>query len=366
MTLPKVAYELALSKIPGLGPIMGRQLVAHCGDMTAVWEASEEELLSIPDISETVVREIITSNPEELSLADLEFCEKEGVQITTFLDDNYPTRFKHIPDAPLLYFTRGKWDEQHARTVAIVGTRKPSPYGIQMCEQLVEDLQPYDVQIISGMAYGIDSIAHKTANQHQISNIAVMGTGMDVIYPAGHRDLYHDIQKNGAIITEYPIKMRTDWENFPRRNRLIAGLADIIIVVQSAKKGGSLITADFGNQYYKDVFAIPGRINDAASEGCNGLIKQNQAHLYQSMEDIAYIMNWTPGDTHADKQASLFVELTKQEQLIVDLLRTKEEAGVDWLHHQAKIPLSELASLLLNLEFNGVIRSLPGKQYTIS
>jgi len=366
MSLPKLAYEVALSKIPGLGPIMGRQLVAHCGDMTSVWQASEEALKSIPDISEKVVGEILSSSPEELALADLEFCEREGVQITTFLDKNYPTRFKHIPDAPLLYFSRGQWDEQHIRTVAIVGTRKPSPYGIQICEQLIEDLMPYDVQIISGMAYGIDSIAHKTANQKKIPNIAVMGTGMDVIYPAGHRSLYSEIQRNGAIITEYPIKMRTDWENFPRRNRLIAGLADVIIVVQSAKKGGSLITADFGNQYYKDVFAIPGRINDAASEGCNGLIKQSQAHLYQSVEDIAYIMNWTPGNTQKDKQSSLFVELSNQEKQIVELLRTKEEAGVDWLHHKAKIPLSELASLLLNLEFNGVVRSLPGKLYTIT
>jgi len=366
MTLPKLAYEVALSKIKGLGPIMGRQLVAHCGDMSAVWQASEQALRKIPDVSESVIKEILSSQPEDLALPDLEFCEKEGVQITTYLDDNYPARFKHIPDAPLLYFSRGEWDEQHKRTVAIVGTRKPSPYGVQICEQLVEDLIPYDVQIISGMAYGIDSIAHKMSNQNKIPNIAVMGTGMDVIYPAAHRGLYNEIQKNGAIITEYPINMRTDWENFPRRNRLIAGLADVIIVVQSAKKGGSLITADFGNQYYKDVFAIPGRINDAASEGCNGLIKQSKAHLYQSIEDIAYIMNWTPGDTKKDKQASLFVELSEQEQQIVDLLRTKEEVGVDWLHHQAKIPLSELASLLLNLEFSGVIRSLPGKLYTIS
>ena len=216
------------------------------------------------------------------------------------------------------------------------------------------------------MAYGIDSVAHRTANRKGITNIAVMGTGMDVVYPAGHRGLYRDIQKNGAILTEYPIKMRTDWENFPRRNRLIAGLSDVIIVVQSAKKGGSLITADFGNQYYKDVFAIPGRINDQASEGCNALIKQSQAHLYQSVEDIAYIMNWTLGDTRTDKQAPLFVELSEVEQRVVDLLRSKEEASIDWIHHQAKIPLSELASVLLNLEFNGVVRSLPGKHYTVS
>ncbi len=366
MALPKVVYEVALSKIPGLGPIMGRQLVAQFGDMEGVWHATKDALQSISSINDAVVNEILTSNPEELALPDIEFCEKERVKITSFLDEDYPTRFKHIPDAPMLYFSRGNWDAHYPRTVAIVGTRKPSQYGIQMCEQLVEDLLPYDVQIISGMAYGIDSIAHKTANQKNIPNIAVMGTGMDIIYPAGHRVLYREIQENGAILSEYPIKMRTDWENFPRRNRLIAGLADVVVVVQSAKRGGSLITADFGNQYYKDVFAIPGRINDAASEGCNGLIKQSQAHLYQSIEDIAYIMNWTPGDIKADKQASLFIDLNEQEQLIVDLIRGKEEAGVDWLHQKAKIPLSELASLLLNLEFNGVIRSLPGKQYTIT
>jgi len=315
METSQLTYAVALSKVSRLGPIMGRQLIAHCGSMEAVWQESAKNLEAIPDVSTTVVDLIKSTDPEELAAPDLEYCEKEGVKITCFGDSDYPTRFKHISDAPLVFYTRGVFEPHHPRTVSIVGTRKPSPYGIQMCEELVADLQSYDVQIISGMAYGIDSVAHRKSNELNIQNIAVMGTGMDVIYPANHRGLYAEIQKHGAILTEYPIKMRTDWENFPRRNRVIAGLSDVVIVVQSAAKGGSLITADFGNQYYKDVFAIPGRINDKASAGCNALIKQSQAHLYQSVDDIAYIMNWKPGNHEKDKQASLFVELSDQEQL---------------------------------------------------
>jgi len=321
MDLSGRIYQVALSKISGLGPIMGRQLVAHCGGIEAVWQESESSLRAIPDVSGSIIELITSSDPEALAAPDIEYCQKEGVKINCFLDDDYPTRFKHMSDAPMVFYSRGQFDPHHQRTVAIVGTRKPSPYGVQMCEELVADLQPYNVQIYSGMAYGIDSIAHRKANERGIENIAVMGTGMDVIYPASHRELYREIQRNGAILTEYPIDMRIDWENFPRRNRLIAGLADVVIVVQSASRGGSLITADFGNQYFKDVFAIPGRINDDASAGCNALIKQSQAHLYQSVEDIAYIMNWVQGDTKADKQAVLFVELSEQEQSIVDLMK---------------------------------------------
>jgi len=366
MDVQRRIYEVALSKVPGLGPIMSKQLIAHCGDIEGIWKESARALSAIPDINQIVIDALLSIDPKTLAEPDIEYCLKEGVVITSCMDESYPTRFKHIPDAPIVYYRRGSFDEHHKRTVAIVGTRKPSPYGQRICEEIVKDLKSYDVQIFSGMAYGIDSIAHRTANQLGTENIAVMGTGMDVIYPANHRGLYSDIQKNGAIISEYPIKMRTDWENFPRRNRLIAALSDVIIVVQSADKGGSLITADFGNQYYKDVFAVPGRINDTASAGCNNLIKQNEAHLYQSIDDIAYIMNWIPGDTKKDKQASLFVELSTEEQQIVDLIKTREEAGIDWIHHHAKIPLSELAAILLQLEFQGIVRPLPGNQYTLS
>ena len=367
MKANELIYGLALSKIPGVGAKLGKQLIAYCGGVEAVFRESKRILLRIPNIGEQLAEEIKSADPNQLAEPDLQYCADNGIKITFCLDEDYPIRFKHIEDGPLLIYSKGDYNPHHLRTVAIVGTRKPSPYGQQICEQLVDDLKPYNVQIISGLAYGIDALAHKTACRNDIPNLAVMGTGMDVIYPAAHKNLSMDVMANGALISEYPTNMRTDWENFPRRNRLIAAMADVVVVVQSAKKGGSLITAEFGNQYFKDVFAFPGRINDKASSGCNDLIKQHKAHLMDSVNDIAYIMRWElEASAGLDKQATLFVDLNDEEQIIVDLLKKNEQATLDWLHHEAKFTLSQLASLLLSLEFKGVVRPLPGKQFSLT
>ncbi len=366
MNVDDRVYQVALSKIPGVGAKLGKQLIAYCGSVQQIFSESKRILLRIPNIGEQLADEVAKTDPKAIADHDLNYCTKNNVNISFFLDEDYPTRFKHMADAPLLIYSKGSFDPHHARTVAIVGTRKPSNYGQQLCATLVEDLKAFNVQIISGLAYGIDGIAHKTAVKEGIENLAVMGTGMDVIYPAAHKNLSDEVMKNGALITEYPTNMRTDWENFPRRNRVIAAMADVVIVVQSAKKGGSLITAEFGNQYFKDVFAFPGRINDDASAGCNALIKQNKAHLMESVDDIAYIMRWSQKPSSSDKQATLFIELTPQEQVIFDLLKAKEEATMDWLHNTSKITLSELSSILLTLEFKGVVQPLPGKQFTLT
>jgi len=358
-------YQIALSKIPGVGAKLGKLLIAYCGGVEAVFSESKRRLIKIPGIGEQLAHEIFNAQPED-SATDLNYYRSHGIKIYFCLDDNYPGRLKHYEDAPLLFYAKGDFQPNPNRTVAIVGTRKPSPYGHAMCSSLVEGLLPYDVQIISGMAYGIDALAHKTANSLGIENLAVMGTGIDVVYPAAHRSLSKAISQNGAIITEYPINTRADRENFPKRNRVIAAMADVTVVVQSASRGGSLITAEYANQYFKDVFAFPGRVNDQASAGCNALIKQNKAHLIESVSDIGYIMRWElDEEAHPDKQAALFVELDDQEQAIVDLLKKQEEGTIDWLHHQTQSPTSQLSSLLLNLEFKGVIRSLPGKRYSL-
>ena len=213
------------------------------------------------------------------------------------------------------------------------------------------------------MAYGIDACAHKKACSLQMENLAIMGTGIDQLYPAAHRSLAHEIQSCGSLITEYPLNARADRENFPRRNRVIAAMADVIIVVQSASKGGSLITAEFGNQYFKDVFAFPGRINDAEFAGCNALIKQHKAHLLMSVADIAYIMRWEEKEEAKDIQPELFVELTSEEDIVFSSIKTQDSASIDWIHGQAKINMSQLSSTLLTLEFKGLIRTLPGKRY---
>ena len=266
-------------------------------------------------------------------------------------------------DAPLLLYIKGDSDLNPARTVSIVGTRKPTTYGKAMTENIVKGLIDYEVQIISGLAYGVDSLTHHTCVNNKMDNIAVMGTGLDKIYPAVNRSLAEKICHKGALLTEFPIATNPDRENFPMRNRIIAAMSDVVIVIQSAAQGGSLITAEFANAYYKDVFAVPGRVNDDMSIGCNKLIKSNKAHLLESIDDVAYIMRWDANRNDEKKQAELFQTLSPEEESIVNILRQHEEIAIDRLHHLSKMNLSDLAAHLLTLEFNNIVTALPGKKY---
>ena len=364
--MDSIVALIALSKIPKIGAVLGKQLIAYCGSPSAVFTESPRNLLKIPGIGPHHVQSISTCIPEETAIPHIEYHKKNGNKITHYLSKDYPIRLQNFEDAPLLYYSKGDFDPHASRTVAIVGTRNPTNYGNDQCRKLVNDLHQFDVQIISGLAYGIDAMAHKTANELKLENVAVMGTGMDVIYPAVHRSLAQKITKNGAIISEYPIKMRADKENFPRRNRVIAQLADVIVVIESAQKGGSLITALLGNQYFKDVFAFPGRIGDERSEGCNTLIKQAQAHLLQSARDIAYIMRWNNTGTNLTsqgKQSQLFLDLSDREKQIMKCLEGQKDLTMDQIHHQVQLSLSELAGILLQLEFKGIVTALPGKRF---
>ncbi len=337
--------------------------MAYCGGVEGVFKEKKSSLLKIPGIDASIASTILSADPELLAKTDLEYINANKIKTTFFLDEDYPTRLTHVDDGPLLLYSKGNFRPNPNKTVAIVGTRKPSAYGKEICEQLVSDLQLYNVQLISGLAYGIDACAHKKACNIQMENLAIMGTGIDRLYPAAHRALANDIKSCGALITEYPLNARADRENFPRRNRVIAAMADVIIVVQSASKGGSLITAEFGNQYFKDVFAFPGRINDAEFAGCNALIKQHKAHLLMSVADITYIMRWEEKEAPKDIQPQLFVELTSEEESVYGSLKSQESAGIDWIHSQVKVNMGQLSSILLSLEFKGLIRTLPGKRY---
>jgi len=356
-------FQIALTKIVGIGSKRGKQLVAYCGGAEGVFKEKKSALLKIPGIDAYLADIIFQADSESLARADIEYIDKNSVKTTFFLDEDYPTRLTHVEDGPLLLYSKGNFRPSPSKTVAIVGTRKPSTFGKEICEQLITDLQSYNIQLISGLAYGIDSCAHKKACNLQIENLAIMGTGIDQLYPASNRALANDIKSCGALVTEYPLNARADRENFPRRNRVIAAMADVIIVVQSAAKGGSLITAEFGNQYFKDVFAFPGRINDAEFAGCNALIKQHKAHLLMSVADIAYIMRWEEKEESTPIQPQLFVELTEDEENVLQALQSKESVGIDKIHSQAKVNISQLSSILLSLEFKGIIRSLPGKRY---
>ena len=359
-------YEIALTRVPNIGVRLAKVLIAHCRGAQAVFEESKKNLQKINGIGVRHAESLIQADPFHEAEANIKFLIDHNCKISYYLhDESYPQRLLQYDDAPVLLYYRGTSNLNEIRTVGIVGTRKPNNYGKAQTEQFVAALKHLNVQIISGLAYGIDSISHQSAVANDIDNIAVMGTGLDNIYPAQNRKLAKQIQHNGCILSEFPINTNPDRENFPLRNRIIAGMSDAVIVMQSASKGGSLITAEYANSYHKDVFALPGRVSDDMSAGCNKLIKTNKAHLMETAQDIAYIMRWDDETPKPNKQILLFDELSDIERSIVGYLSDKDEISIDEIHHHTQLKPSELASYLLNLEFKGVIRSLPGKKYAM-
>lgn len=360
-------HNIALTLIPDVGPIMAKVLISYCGSAEAVFSASQKDLLKIPQVGPKIIQSI-QNHSEAFAKAEQEitYLEKNDGKAIDFHSEAYPKRLKHFDSSPLVLYSRGKMDFNHPRTVAIIGTRKPTEQGKIHCEKLIEGLLDYDVQIISGLAFGIDTCAHTKAVKMGIETIGVMGHGLDRMYPASNRKLAAQMIEKGGLLTEFPIGTNPDRENFPMRNRIIASMSDVIVVVESKKRGGSIITAEFANNYNKDVFAIPGRINDPVSEGCNKLIKQHKANLLETAKDIGYIMRWDEIDKKRTIQKSLFIELDSEEQKTIDIIKSKEQITIDELNYQLKISSSALASMLLNLEFKGAIRSLPGKKYILS
>lgn len=355
---------LALKNVSHVGDIMAKNLISYCGDAVTVFKEPLRHLMKIPGVGETVARNI---READLSRAEkeLEFIQRNQIKVFAYHMSDYPHRLKPFDDSPFLLFYKGKDVLNHARTVGIVGTRTPTDYGRFMCDKIVESLVPYNPLIISGLAYGIDGIAHKKSLATSLPTIGILGHGLDMIYPATHRSLAEKMLQGGGLLCEFPSGTKPDKENFPMRNRIIAALSDVLVVVESRKKGGSIITAELANDYNKDVFAVPGRLNDELSEGCNKLIKQNKAHLIESADDIGYIMRWEELDARKLIQTSLFVELDATEQEVVQLLQKEKELSIDQITYRLLKQPSEVSSLLVNLEFKGVVRSLPGKKYVL-
>ncbi len=360
--MDELIYKLAFNFIPNVGAKTSRDLISYCGGIKEVFSANKKTLLKVPGVGEKRAEDILASNALEEAEKELRVIENEDVKVTFYLDDNYPQRLKHYPDSPILLYHRGDIDFENARNVAIVGTRKPTNYGVVQCEKLVDELSEYNVNIISGLAYGIDTTAHRRAVEKNIPTVGILGNGLCKIYPAANHSLSKKMENHGGVMSEFPMNTGPDRENFPKRNRIISAFSDVVIVIESARKGGSMITALYANDQNKDVFALPGKITDPLSEGCNHLIKTNQAHLITSAADIAYIMRWDQSQTTT--QMEMVMDLTAEEKVIVDLLRGKEMT-IDSLMYQSKVNLSSLSSMLLNLEFRGIVRSLPGKKYTL-
>jgi DNA processing protein len=360
-------YLLALQLIEGVGPATLRKLVDVAGSAKAVFSLTQKDLSTKNRINTKLLDSL--SNPKYLARAEeeLEFCEKHSIQVLSLYDNNYPQRLKQCKDAPVILFYQGNVDLNYRKVVGIVGTRNATVYGTNLVEKLMEELaeHKHKVLIISGLAYGIDIIAHKAALKHNIPTVGVMGNGSNLIYPSQHRQYAAQMIKNGGILTEFPKGTKPERGNFVTRNRVIAGLSDALIVVESGEKGGSLITADMAFSYNRDVFAFPGKVGDPYSSGCNKLIKMQKAALIEGITDLEYVMDWAP-ETNVEQvtQTSLFQGLNTQERSIMELILQDGNVTIDYLSIKLGLPVGHLSGLLLNLEFKNMVKSIPGNLYT--
>ncbi|MDQ3140952.1 MAG: DNA-processing protein DprA [Bacteroidota bacterium] len=360
-------YRIALTKIDKIGSAKAKNLISYCGSAEAVFKEKKSKLLKIPYIGELLAQSLTNTNVLHEAEKELEFIAKNQIRCFYYLDEHYPYRLKHIPDSPLILYYKGNADLNQNRMIAVVGTRRMSEYGQEILSSFIKNLKLYQVSIVSGLAYGVDAAAHRQCLIEEMETIGVLAHGLDLIYPPENKKLAVQMLERGGLLTEFPIKTKPDRERFPMRNRIVAGLTDATVVIETMVEGGSVITADLAMGYNRDVFAFPGRINDVMSAGTNALIKNQKAQLIESAADLAYQMKWDLEDQQVKPiQPSLFLELEENEKSLVDIIQQHPEVHVDVFYKNLSHTPSELASLLLGLEFKGVIRCLPGKRYSLT
>jgi DNA processing protein len=364
MTTSELFYTLALLQVEGVGDIVAKKLINHCGSAEKVFETKKNKLLGIDGIGEILLKKLSEKHIFDLAQKEVHFIEKENITFQSFQDDDYPERLKHCIDGPAVLFTSGTINLNAKRIISIVGTRNITSYGVDFCKKLLEDLAPLNPVIVSGFAYGVDITAHQLAMEHNLQTIAVLAHGLNQVYPKTHKKYVAKIEQNGGFLTEFWSTSNPEKENFVKRNRIVAGMSEATIVIESADKGGSLITATLANDYNRDVFAVPGRITDKFSLGCNNLIKTQRAHLLSSAADLVYILNWELNQKQSKPiQKQLFISLEPIEQKIYDFLLKKGKEVMDLIALECELPIYQLSSVLLTMELKGVIRPLPGKLF---
>jgi DNA processing protein len=358
--------QIALTFLSGIGSRRARILVAHFNNLEAFFSEKRLNLAKIPGIPPNFVS--FKQRVQALVEADkiVEQLTKSGTSTVFFTDSDYPRRLKQCEDAPLLLYTQGNINWNPERVVSIVGTRHASDYGKQLTKELVDALKTVDATVVSGMAYGIDICAHHAALQADLPTWGVLGHGFDFMYPSGHRKTAKRMLEKGGLVSEFIPMQKPEPAHFPMRNRIVAGLADATIVIESGESGGSLITANLANDYNRDVFAFPGDITRPYSKGCNQLIKNNKAHLLSDPSDLLEHMNWLHQPSKIATQKQLFVELNAKEEQIITILREKKDLSIDVIAHLSSSPISLISSELLGLEFKGLVRSMPGRRFTLA
>ncbi|RAJ73902.1 DNA processing protein [Chitinophaga dinghuensis] len=361
----ELMYQIALTQVPMIGDVTIRKLLDHFQSATAIFQARQQELERIEQVGSVKATAIKHFRDYDKVMQELTFIEKYAIQVIFYGDERYPMRLQHCADAPSLLYYKGSSPLHTSRMVSIVGTRQPSPYGSKVCVQLVQELCKAGITIVSGLAYGIDILAHRTAVDLGCPTIGVLAHGLDRIYPPAHMEIAKEMMNCGGLLTDYPSKTLPDRQNFPRRNRIVAGLTDATVVIESGQKGGSLITAELAGGYNRDVFAVPGHVGDWHATGCHELIRQNKAVLVTEAADIIQAMRWEEKATSSKMavQSSLFHTLDPAEQTIMQLFNNKSRLHLEEIYILSRLSGSQVATAVFNLEMQQLIKCLPGQQY---
>lgn len=360
----ELIYEIALTLIPGVGDVNGKKLVAYCGGAEAVFNEKRKNLSQIPGIGEKTIDNILSHDVLDRAERELHFVENNDIKVLYYLNNDYPKRLQHCYDSPIVIYCKGNADLNVDRIVGVVGTRNVTDYGKMLTDKLIQDLADDNVLVVSGLAYGVDTCAHKAALKNNLVTAAVLAHGLHTVYPHANANLARKIMDGGGcLLTEYISGTEPDRENFPKRNRIVSGMIDCLIVVESASKGGALITAEIANSYDRDVFAFPGRVGDFYSEGCNKIIRNNKANILTNIDDLRYIMRWDDNRKTAPKQMRMFRDFNPDEQKVMDVFDCEETVHIDKIITETMFSPTKVASILLSLEFDGVLAALPGKRY---
>ncbi|MEX1001147.1 MAG: DNA-processing protein DprA [Crocinitomicaceae bacterium] len=358
-------FQIAVSLLNGLGPLATKTLIRHVGDLEEVFTASSQSLGKIDSVRPSVVSKLERSRAIERAKKEVDFIEENNIQLYFYQDINYPKALKECPDGPIVLFTLGKINFNR-RNISIVGTRRSTSYGKKMTDELIRGLAPYNVQIISGLAHGIDKISHEAAISNALPTIGVLGHGLDTMYPAAHRSLAKKMTENGGLVTEFISGVVGEPGNFPRRNRIVAGLSEATVVVESSETGGSMITANLANDYNREVFAFPGPADKESSRGCNNLIRRSRAHLISSAENLIQVMGWDEIEENKSEHIQILEDLSEEETKIVAVFSEKGVLDIDTLAFESALNPSQISVHLFNLEMKGAVKSLPGKRFCLA
>lgn len=363
MNNDEIIYLLALQKAKGIGSINAKKLIKHCGSAKAVFKEKQQNLVKIEGIGSFKLKGLKEKSLLLLAEKEYLFAKKNNIKITSFVSDDYPLLLQNAVDSPIVYFEKGKINFKNKKIISIVGTRNMTNYGKSFLEKLFDEIKEFNPLIVSGLAYGVDIYAHRLAIKNKLQTVAVLAHGLNQIYPKIHHKEATQMLKNGGLITEFWSTSKPDRENFIKRNRIVAGISQATIVIESAAKGGSLITADIANSYNRDVFAVPGRVTDLFSAGCNNLIKTNKAAMLTSAKDLIYILNWDMKETPKLIQKELFIELDQTEEKIYNYLLNEGKQSLDMIALHCNLPIFKISGILLNLELKGVVKPLHGKLF---